>query len=216
MGGSGGSDYRDSLGGVGRRGDDGPSCATLSFVAPVMSPVPEVVLDLEIGTLCEIILEGTPKQLAVYTRETGDLLGAITERWKDLTACIDSGHAYEAEVIALGPVRVRIRPRPPYLLALPFEAILVDIAPDLVPSEGNEIDLAVGPDGHTIAVTFDRHIIGYVPAQPVALPDSIRLERVRAATVDAVHVHTVVDDQTDTETEVVVADITVVEVESPQ
>ncbi|MBA0045119.1 hypothetical protein [Mycobacteroides sp. LB1] len=178
--------------------------------------MPEVVLDLEIGTLCEIILEGTPKQLAVYTREKGDLLGAITERWKDLTACIDSGYAYEAEVIALGPVRVRIRPRPTYLLALPFDAVLVDIAPDLIPSEGHEVDIAVGPDGHTVAITFDRHIIGYVPAQPVALPDSIRLERVRTATVDAVRVQTVVDIETDTEIEVVTADIIIVEAEIPQ
>lgn len=184
MGGSGGSDYRDSLGGIGDIGG-APSCAALAFEAAVASPDPDVALQLEVGAVCEILLQGTPRQLAVYVRDTGALLGGITERWSDLTRCIDAGYSYEAEVISLNPVRLQIRPRPFYLLDLPFSAILVDFRPDLI-AEGDVIELALGPDGHAIAVTFDQHRIGSIPAEPVALPDSIRRERTRAASVDSI------------------------------
>lgn len=110
MAGSGGSDYRDSLGSA-RGRDSEPDCATLSFLAPLMSPDPEVAPTIEVGTVCDIVLEGTPRQLAVYTRDTGGLLGAITERWADLTRCIDAGYEYEAGVTAIDPIRLRIRPR---------------------------------------------------------------------------------------------------------
>lgn len=109
MAGSGGSDYPESLA---RRGaDGGQSCDALSFVAPVMSPDPEVASQVRIGTICDITLEGTPRQLALYVRESGELLGAITEHWAQLTSCIDSGYVYEAEVVSLDPIRVLVRAR---------------------------------------------------------------------------------------------------------
>jgi hypothetical protein len=111
LAGSGGSDYPESLA---RRGSDGgQSCDALSFVAPLMSPDPGVALRVQIGTICDVSLEGTPRQLAVYVRAAGELLGAITEHWAQLTSCIDSGYAYEAEVISLDPIRVLVRPRQP-------------------------------------------------------------------------------------------------------
>jgi hypothetical protein len=109
MAGSGGSDYPKSLGD--RGSDSGPKCDTLSFVAPVMSPDPEVARRVRVGTISDVILEGDPRQLAVYVRASGEILGAITEHWADLTSCIDAGFAYEAEVVSVDPLRVLVRPR---------------------------------------------------------------------------------------------------------
>lgn len=186
MGGSGGSDYRDSLGGTGARGSDGPSCATLAFEAAVMSPDPQVVEQIEIGTMCEILLEGTPRQIVVFVRSTGARLGAIMDRWDDLTGCIDSGFAYEAEVISIVPVRVQIRRRRPYLLALPCQATVVGITQDLLnPAEGDQIDLALTDDGRAVALSTETEILGCIPAEPVALPEAIGQHRARTATLDA-------------------------------
>ncbi len=110
MAGGGGSDYRSTLGGISGRGQSGPSCSTLIFEAGVMSPDPDVVAQVELGTVCDIVLQGTPPQLAVYVRSSGAVLGAITDHWADLTSCIGAGYAYEAVIVALSPVRVRVQP----------------------------------------------------------------------------------------------------------
>lgn len=107
MAGSGGSDYPKSLGD--RSSDSGPKCDTLSFIAPVMSPDPAVARRIQVGAICDVILEGNPRQLAIYVRATGELLGAITEHWADMTSCIDAGFVYEAEVVSVDPLRVLVR-----------------------------------------------------------------------------------------------------------
>jgi hypothetical protein len=186
MAGSGGSEYHDSLGSA-ASARSGGDCATLTFEAVVMSADPAVVRRLEVGSMCEILLEGEPRQLRVYVRDTGQLLGAITERWNDLTGCIDSGFTYEAIVLSTNPTRIRVRPRTHYQLRLPFDALLVDIIQNLAPGLGDEVDLEIGPDGHPIAVTADRQTIGRIPAEPVALTEAIQSERARTARVVTLH-----------------------------
>ncbi|MDO2969867.1 hypothetical protein [Mycobacteroides abscessus] len=185
MGGTGGSEYRDSLGGAGAVGD-GSSCDALIFESVVMSPDPEVVRQLALGTLCEIIVEGWPRQIAVYVRASGARLGAITDRWFELTNCVDTGYTYEAVVISTTvPVRVRIRPRAPYRLALPLEAIVVGITADLLnPAEGDQITLALSEDGRALAMIVDGEVLGAIPAEPIALPEAIRDRRALTATLD--------------------------------
>ncbi|WP_157836137.1 hypothetical protein [Mycobacteroides abscessus] len=153
----------------------------------MMSPDPEVVAQVSLDTMCEIIMEGNPPQLAVYVRETGAVLGAITDRWKDMTRCINSDFSYEAVVISLSPLlRVRVQLRRDYLLPLPFTTALVHIVPDLTgPVEGGEIELDV-VDGHAVALGFDRNILGRIPAEPVAVPRLIRRGHVRMARVDTI------------------------------
>jgi hypothetical protein len=84
-------------------------CSALSFTAPVSSPNPSVVDLLQVGTKCTIVLQGTPPQLQVLLADTGETLGAITDRWQDLVSCINEGNEYVAEVTEIQPVvRVRI------------------------------------------------------------------------------------------------------------
>lgn len=191
MAGGGGSDYRSALGGVSGRGDDGPACSTLTFETVVMSPDPQVVTQVALETECEIILEGnpildgTPRRMAVYVRATGALLGGITDRWSDMTRCIDANFFYEAVIVALNPVRVRVQLRRDYRLPLPFPAVLLDIVPDLTgPAVGDEVELDV-VDGRAVARGFDRNVLGRIPAEPVAVPRLIQRGYVRVARVDA-------------------------------
>lgn len=187
MAGGGGSDYRSSLGGISGRYNDGPSCSTLTFETTAMSPDPQVVAQVAPDTMCEILMEGSPRQLVLYVRQTGAVLGALTDRWDDMTRCINAGFFYEAVIISLRPVvRVRVQPRQEYRLPLPFTAVLVGIVPDLTaPTEGDEIELDL-VDGHAVALGFDRNIVGRIPAEPVAVPRLIARGHVRTARVDAV------------------------------
>ncbi len=109
MGGTGGSDYAS---GGGTSGPDlSPTdCSTLTFDATVASPDPEVATRLELGNLLSVSMEGQPPRLVLRTRPGAEYAGALTERWMDLVPCINSGFEYEAEVIATGPLRVRLRP----------------------------------------------------------------------------------------------------------
>ncbi|TMS50399.1 hypothetical protein [Mycobacterium sp. DBP42] len=151
------------------------------------SPDPQVVAQVAVDTLCEILMEGNPPQLKVYVRATGAVLGAITDRWDDMARCINADFSYEAVIITLRPVvRVRVQLRQDYRLPLPFAAVLVGIAPDLIaPAEGDEIELGV-VDGHAVATALDGRSVGRIPAEPVAVSRLIRRGHVRMARVDAV------------------------------
>jgi len=180
MGGSGGSTYSDYVG----RGTQatGPSCALLTFDVPVSSPVATAVATLTIGTICEVLLEGTPAQLRVYVRDSGDLLGAIGERWQELTGCIADGFRYEAEVIALFPaVRVRVRLRATYQLTMPFPAHILT-AGSVALTEGATYSLELDTDRKVIA-TDGSVPVGTIPEEPAALPDAVKARRATLAVV---------------------------------
>ncbi|MBB2924117.1 hypothetical protein [Cellulomonas cellasea] len=180
MGGSGGSTYSDHIGRGGQAA--GPSCALLTFDVPVSSPIATVVAALTVGTICEVLLEGAPAQLRVYVRGSGDLLGAIGERWQELTGCIADGYRYEAEVIALFPaVRVRIRPRVTYQLTMPFPAHVVPSGPGLL-TAGASYTLELGIDRKVIA-TDGTSPVGTIPEEPAALPDAVEIKRATIAVV---------------------------------
>lgn len=180
MAGSGGSTYGDYV-----ARDDfvaGPSCSLLAFDAPVSSPYPWIVATLAVGTVCEVLLEGVPAQLRVYVRESGELVGAITERWAELSGCIADGYRYEAQVTALRPaVRVHIQPRIDYLLPIPFRAH-VEIADAIVLTMGASYTLELGADRKVIALDGTRPI-GRVLEEPAALPDAVEAERATTAVV---------------------------------
>lgn len=119
MGGGGGSDYNYGPTGTSGDADTGGSggarldvvCEALTFDAPVVSPDPAVADTLTVGDVCEVVLEGFPPQLRLYLRREGTVLGAIIERWSDLTSCINAGFSFEAVVIHVAPViRVRVQP----------------------------------------------------------------------------------------------------------
>ena len=109
MGGTGGSDYAS---GGGTSGPDVSStdCSTLTFDATVASPDPEITTTLKLGDVLSVSREGQPPRLVLRTRPEAEYVGALTERWMDLVSCMDSGFEYCAEVIANGPLRVRLRP----------------------------------------------------------------------------------------------------------
>lgn len=178
MGGSGGSTYSDYVGRGGQAA--GPSCSLLAFEAPVNSPDPAVVAKVTVGTMCEVLLEGAPAQLRVYVRDTGDLLGAITERWPELSGCIADNFRYEAEVVTVFPaVRVRVRPRPGYQLTMPFSGHVVSTSP-LVAGATYALDL--GTDRKVIAIDSGTPV-GTIPEEPAALPDAVELKRATVAVV---------------------------------
>lgn len=187
MGGSGGSDaYGGASGGgsSGGPGGAGPDCSSLAFEATVMSPDPAVVAVIAIGSMCEVLLRGTPAQVRLYMRDTGGLLGAITERWPDLTACIESGFAYEAEVIALRPTRVRITPRRPYRLVAPFSAVVVDVDPGAILTNGDHVEVSLDADGTVVVHAASGNAVGRIAAEPVALPEALSDGCPRSAHVD--------------------------------
>lgn len=168
-GGAGGGMFDDSGGG------GGVNCSTLAFEAVVMSPNPAVVAAIAVGSMCEVLLVGTPRQLAVIVRDSGEVLGAITERWADLTACIDGGYAYEAEVLSLRPVRVRITPRQPYRLVRPFVTFLVDRPTGADVADDDRLDVVFDRRQGPVALHgITGEVIGRVPAEPVALPEALR------------------------------------------
>ncbi|WP_158375170.1 hypothetical protein [Cellulosimicrobium cellulans] len=178
MGGSGGSTYSDYVGRGGQA--SGASCALLGFEAAVNSPDPDVVRVLTVGTLCEILLEGAPAQLRVYLRQSGALLGAITERWPELSGCIADGFRYEAEVITLFPaVRVRVQPRTTYELPVPFRA---HIDATVALTAAGSYELTLGFDRKVIA-TADGNPVGTIPEEPAALPDAVEIQRATIAVV---------------------------------
>jgi len=112
MGGGGGSTYSGGGGGgqgpaVGGPGS-GVDCIAVRFEAPVLSPDPVVIRAIGIGAICDLVAEGTPRQLRLHVRGSGAVLGAITERWQTLMGCIEQGVRYEASVTSLSPPRVLI------------------------------------------------------------------------------------------------------------
>ncbi len=185
-GGGGSGSSGGALGGAsfGGPGGTGPNCSSLAFDATVMSPDPTVVAVIGVGAICEVLLRGTPVQVRLYVRNTGDLLGAITERWADLTACIESGFAYEAEVRAVRPISVRIMPRRPYPLVAPFSAVLVDVQPAATLANGDHLEVAL--DAHGAVMVHDSlgSPVGRIDAEPVALPEALSDGRPRSAQVD--------------------------------
>jgi hypothetical protein len=180
MAGSGGSTYGDYV-----ARDDyaaGPSCSLLAFDAPVSSPDPTIVAALAVGAVCEVLLEGVPPQLRVYVRESGELVGAVTERWAELAGCIADGYRYEAQVTALLPaVRIHIQPRVDYLLPIPFRAH-VEVTGAIVLTRGAPYSLELGTDRKVIAIDGTT-TIGRILEEPVALPDAVEVERATTAVV---------------------------------
>ncbi len=114
MGGGGGSTYSGGGGGgqgpaVGGSGS-GVDCMAVRFEAPVVSPDPAVTRAVAVGTICDVVREGTPPRLRLRVQATGAVLGAVTERWQTLVGCIAQGVRYEASVTQVSPPRVLIYP----------------------------------------------------------------------------------------------------------
>lgn len=194
MGGGGGSDssYRptsmnddadpDGPGGA----KSGVDCGSLTFDAPVMSPDPTVVASLTVGTVCEVLLEGSPPQLRLYLRRQGTLLGAIIERWSDLTRCINAGFAFEAEVIQVAPViRVRVRPRAPHTLKLPMRVALTEVFAGTPLHAGDRYEVLLTPSGQVVVQDSITTKVGRILAEPVSLPQTLRAGARLSATLDA-------------------------------
>lgn len=111
MVGSGGGGGGGTGGGGGGGGGGQTDCSRLIFEAAIASPDPDVVQTVAIGDMCDVVLWNDPTRIVVLTRPNGDVLGAITERWPALVACIGQGVTFEAEVLQVTPyVRVEVRP----------------------------------------------------------------------------------------------------------
>ena len=190
MGGSGGGEPTSSGGSQFGGPGEVLGCGSLEFHAPLMSPLPAVASAVAIGTDCEILLEGTPPQLVVYVRRSGEQLGAITERMMILMRCIGMGFAYEAEVITSAPIRLYVRPRNPYLLGLPFTAVLSDVPAGVTLIAGDDFELRLD-SGKVVAVDIFGSTIGRIRAEPVALADAVRAGTAGRAAVDDPTVPTV-------------------------
>lgn len=192
MGGSGGGEPTSSGGSQFGGPGEVLGCGSLEFQAALMSPIPTVASTVAIGTDCEILLEGTPPQLVVYVRRSGEQLGAITERMMILMRCIGAGFAYEAEVITTAPIRLYVRPRNPSLLGLPFTAVLSDVPAGAMLTAGDDFDLRLDSGGKVVAVDIFGSDIGRIRAEPVALADAVRGGTARRATVHDPAVPTVI------------------------
>lgn len=195
---SGGSD--DTARPIG--GGDGPAygaggteCGTLIFEAPVMSPDPAVAHIVTIGTVCEVLLTGSPPQLRLYLRLQGPLLGAITEHWADVTGCIGTGFAYEAAIIQVSPViRVRVRPRGPHTLTFPMTVELKDIPSDVTLQAGDRHHVGVTSTDQVVVRDHTGAEVGSIVAEPVSLPETLRRgTRLSATVVDAASTLVVLD-----------------------
>lgn len=193
MGGGGGSnfDYRpnSTIDDVGAEGTDdarpGLDCESLTFEAPVMSPSPTTVWSLTVGTMCEVLLRGSPPQLRLHLRREGTLLGAITERWQDLTRCINAGFSFEAEVIQVTPVfRVCVRPRAPHTLTLPMRVALTDVASGTSLHAGDRHDVLLTPSDRVVVGSNIATALGRIWAEPVSLPEALRTGIRLSATVE--------------------------------
>lgn len=111
MGGSGGGGSTSGGGDFGAGGQ--VNCHSLVFQCPIASPVAHVEASLTLADVCDVALWRNPTRVVVLTRPDGDLLGAITDRWQELVACIGRGVAFEAEILEVSPyVRVEVRPAP--------------------------------------------------------------------------------------------------------
>lgn len=111
-GGSGGGGGTGGGGGGGTGGErpDGDPC-DIRETAPVNSPQPAVVRTLTIGDRLPLRVAGAPPRRILQLVAPAGVAGSLTHRSAlALVNCIDAGHAYEAEVIAInaGLVTVRI------------------------------------------------------------------------------------------------------------
>lgn len=181
MSGGGGSNSSEYP--AGRAAGESVECASLEFSAPLLSPIPAVISTVSVGTVCEVILEGSPSQLVLYVRSSGEQLGAIIERMMILLRCIDRGFAYEAEVITTEPIRVRVRPRRPYRLGLPFTAAVTDVPSGTPFTAGEIFELRLDNSGRVIMCDSAGAAAGLIRAEPVALPDAVRSGYVTTATI---------------------------------
>lgn len=106
-GGSGGG----ASGGQDRGGRSETDCGRLILEASVASPDPAVVATLAVGDICDVSLLSTPTRIALLTRPSGEVLGAIIDQWHALVSCIGQGVIFEAELLQLTPyIRVQVRP----------------------------------------------------------------------------------------------------------
>ena len=102
------------VGGTGLR-DSGTPCERLEFETTLASPDPDVVGQLSQGSVLDIELrraEGTAETLLVIARFRGQDVGSIVEGTPELIRCLQQGHSFQAEVLAIddGIVRVRVKP----------------------------------------------------------------------------------------------------------
>jgi hypothetical protein len=86
-------------------------CSQLIFETTVGSPHPAVLTDIAVGDICEIALLQQPTRIVVMAPVTGQILGAIVNRWADLLGCLEKGVQFVAEVQSVdSPVTVLVRP----------------------------------------------------------------------------------------------------------
>lgn len=182
MGGSGGSDTGASGRSFFTPGGGEADCGSFEFDAPLMSPVPAVASVIAVGTDCEILMEGVPRQLVVYVRRTGEQLGAITEQMMFLLRCINRGFQYEAQVITTAPIRLHVRPRSRSTLRLPFTTTLSDVSPGETFTAGDTYLLRLDSSDRVV-VSNPITVVGRVKAEPVALPEAVRTGNAKWGTI---------------------------------
>lgn len=161
-------------------------CESLTFEAPVVSPDPTVASSLIVGTVCEVLLKGHPPQLRLYLRREGTLLGAIIERWSDLTSCINAGFSFEAEVLQVTPtIRVRVRPRELRTLTFPMRVPLVEVHTGTTLQAGDRHEVLLTPSNRVVVGDNIATPVGRILAEPVSLPDALRAGPRLSATIES-------------------------------
>lgn len=106
MSGSGGGGYGDYS-------EPEVSCELLTIETQLSSPKPDVVAELEVGSVLQVELEQQGPTTVVVLKHTGNIAGGIASpRMPRLRECIQSGTRYMATVVSIvsDVVRVRITP----------------------------------------------------------------------------------------------------------
>lgn len=111
-GGSAGGDVGGGSGGsFGGSGSGAVDCSQLIFETNVGSPDPAVLINLDVGDVCDVVLMQNPSHIVVMAPVTGEVLGAIVNRWEELLGCLEKGVQFVAEIRSTqSPVMILVRP----------------------------------------------------------------------------------------------------------